>query len=102
MPSSQVKNGLLPVKSAQKRILDALTPLDTTTVPIGDTLGRFLAKDICAMLTLPPHDISAMDGYAVKAADVVSSPVKLTRIGESAAGHPVSYTHLTLPTICSV
>lgn len=90
MPSSQEKNGLLPVKSAQKRILDALTPLDTTTVPIGDALGRFLAKDIRAMLTLPPHDISAMDGYAVKAADVVSSPVKLTRIGESAAGHPWS------------
>ena len=58
------------------------------TKPLDQALGLTLAEDLAAVLTLPPQAVSAMDGYAVRAADVTSLPCKLTRIAESAAGHP--------------
>ena len=88
MPSSDKKPALLPVSKARQRILDALEPTSSTTIPLSQALGRFLADDIPAILTLPPHDVSAMDGYAVRAADVATCPAELIRVGESAAGHP--------------
>ena len=88
MPSSDKKPALLSVSKARQRILDALEPTSSTTVPLSQALGRFLAEDILARLTLPPHDVSAMDGYAVRATDVATCPAELTRVGESAAGHP--------------
>ena len=88
MPSSDKKPALLSVSKARQRILDALEPTSSTTVPLSQALGRFLAEDILARLTLPPHDVSAMDGYAVQATDVATCPAELTRVGESAAGHP--------------
>ena len=88
MPSSDKKPALLPVSKARQRILDALEPTSSTTIPLSQALGRFLADDIPAKLTLPPHDVSAMDGYAVRAADVATCPAELIRVGESAAGHP--------------
>ena len=59
-----------------------------TRLLLTDALGQILAENIHAKLTLPPHDVSAMDGYAVRADDVADCPTKLTCIGESAAGHP--------------
>ena len=50
--------------------------------------GRVLAADLAAQRTQPPADVSAMDGYAVRAADVANAPAKLKVIGEVAAGHP--------------
>ena len=47
-----------------------------------------LAADLAAQRTQPPADVSAMDGYAVRAADVATVPAKLKLIGEVAAGHP--------------
>ena len=88
MQSSDKKPALLQVGTARQRILDSLEPTSSTTIPLSQALGRFLAEDIPARLTLPPHDVSAMDGYAVRATDVATCPKDLIRVGESAAGHP--------------
>ncbi|MGI8723853.1 MAG: molybdopterin molybdotransferase MoeA [Methyloceanibacter sp.] len=77
---------LLSVADALARILDGLTPLDTETVALTEAHGRVLAEDLAARLTQPPFDASAMDGYAVRAEDVVTLPATLQLIGESAAG----------------
>jgi len=62
----------------------------TETVPIGEALGRILAEPVVAATSLPPWDNSAMDGYAVRAADVAGAtevePVRLVVVGEVAAG----------------
>ena len=88
MPSSDKKPALLSVSRARQRILDGLEPTSSTTITLSRALGRFLAEDIPARLTLPPQDVSAMDGYAVRATDVVTCPAELIRVGESRAGHP--------------
>jgi len=58
------------------------------SVPLSDSMGAILAEDIKAKITLPPLAASAMDGYAVRLADVRKAGAKLTIIGESPAGHP--------------
>jgi len=88
MANSRNRSSLLSVDAALDRILASLSPTMPTRLLLGDALGQILAEDIHAKLTLPPHDVSAMDGYAVRAVDVADCPAKLTRIGESAAGHP--------------
>ena len=85
---SDKKPPLLPVEQALAAILALLPQTNTVIKPLDKALGFTLAKDLVAVLTLPPQAVSAMDGYAVRAADVTSSPCKLTRIAESAAGHP--------------
>ncbi len=77
---------LLTVSEALARILDGVLPTPPETIPLDATHGRVLAADITAKLTQPPFDASAMDGYAVRAADVVRLPATLNVIGESAAG----------------
>ena len=57
-------------------------------VPLAEADGRVLADDLKALRTQPPADVSAMDGYAVRAADVATAPVRLKVIGEVAAGRP--------------
>jgi len=88
MANSRNRSSLLSVDAALDRILASLSPTMPTRLLLGDALGQILAEDIHAKLTLPPHDVSAMDGYAVRADDVADCPAKLTRVGESAAGHP--------------
>jgi molybdopterin molybdotransferase len=79
---------LLPVAEARKRVLTAAkTITDIETVPLTAALGRTLAADLGANRTQPPVAVSAMDGYALRAADVASLPAQLKLIGESAAGH---------------
>lgn len=79
---------LLPVAEARKRVLTAAkTITDVETVPLAAALGRTLAADLGANRTQPPVAVSAMDGYALRAADVASLPAQLKMIGESAAGH---------------
>lgn len=77
---------LLSVTDALARVLDGLAPLEAERVAIEEGLGRVLAEDLAARVTQPPFDASAMDGYAVRAADVASLPVRLQVIGVAAAG----------------
>lgn len=77
---------LIPVAEARARILSALTPTVAERVALNRALGRVLAEDVVAQRTQPPSDLSAMDGYAVRAADVASVPAKLRVVGEAAAG----------------
>tara|TARA_R110001606_G_scaffold381211_1_gene542262 strand:- start:55904 stop:57091 length:1188 start_codon:yes stop_codon:yes gene_type:complete len=59
-------------------------------VPLEEALGRILASDVTARVTLPPRDASAMDGYAVRVADVAQAGSVLRVIGEAPAGTPFS------------
>ncbi len=77
---------LLSVSDALTRILAPARPLASERVPLAQAAGRTLAEDIIALRTQPPFDASAMDGYALRAADIASVPAKLKVIGESAAG----------------
>jgi molybdopterin molybdotransferase len=79
---------LIPVAEALARVLAGTEPLPARPTPLAQAHGRVLAEDLAALRTQPPADVSAMDGYAVRAADVASVPVKLRVIGEVAAGHP--------------
>lgn len=78
---------LIPVEEARARILKGVKPLGVEAVPLEKALGRVLAKPLKAVRNQPPFDASAMDGYAVIAADVAAAPATLTMIGLSAAGH---------------
>ena len=88
MANSPNQSSLLSVDAALDRILASLSPTMPARILLTDALGQTLAEDIHAKLTLPPHDVSAMDGYAVRADDVAKCPTKLIRVGEAAAGHP--------------
>jgi molybdopterin molybdotransferase len=79
---------LLSVAEALERVLAGAEPLPSEAVPIGDAHGRVLAADLVALRTQPPDDVSAMDGYAVRAEDVATAPARLTIVGEVAAGRP--------------
>lgn len=67
--------------------------LAAETVPLGEALGRVIAADAVAALHVPPFENSAMDGYAMRSADVAGAAVLATGptlrlVGRSAAGHP--------------
>src|SRR4249919_610348 len=79
---------LLSVADALARVLDGVEPLPLEDAPLTQADGRVLAGDVAARRTQPPADLSAMDGYAVRSADVASVPVTLKVTGEVAAGHP--------------
>lgn len=76
----------LPAAEAQRLVLEAVAPLPPETCATADALGRVLAEPVHSGRTLPPWDISAMDGYAVRAADLGSAPVALPVAFEVAAG----------------
>ena len=78
---------LLPVEDARDRILKGVKPLQIEAVALDKALSRVLAKPLKAMRDQPPFDGSAMDGYAVIAADLAATPVTLKLAGTSAAGH---------------
>ena len=81
---------MLSVADARARILGAFSPLAAEIVSVADALGRGLAEDIAARVTQPPHAVSAMDGYAVRAEDTAALPAMLRVVGEAPAGqaHP--------------
>jgi molybdopterin molybdotransferase len=72
-------------QDALSAILTAIRPLDTEEVPLFEAGDRILAETISAHISLPRFDNSTMDGYAVRAADVVNGGV-LRVLGEQAAG----------------
>ena len=80
---------LLTFEAAQAQILAAARPLPAELVAIGAAAGRVLAEDVPSAVDLPPFPSSAMDGYAVRAADL---PGSLHVVGESAAGAPFAGT----------
>jgi molybdopterin molybdotransferase len=77
---------LLPVAEAQSRILAAVETLPPETVPLSAAMGRVLAEEARARRTQPPADLSAMDGYAVRSADLASLPMRLAVIESIPAG----------------
>lgn len=76
---------LLPVAEAQARLFDLAPRMEAETVPLGAAAGRWVAAPIAALRTQPAADLSSMDGYAIRYADL---PAPLKVIGESAAGRP--------------
>ena len=79
---------LMPVAEALSRVLAGAEPLPSENAPLRQAQGRVLTEDVKALRTQPPADVSAMDGYAVRAADLAQTPATLKLIGEVAAGHP--------------
>jgi molybdopterin molybdotransferase len=79
---------LISVAEALHRVLAHAQALPSEDAPLADANGRVIARDVTARRTQPPADVSAMDGYAVRAVDVANAPVGLRVIGEVAAGRP--------------
>ena len=86
-----MSEALIPVEEALAMMLDGVVPLPPETVGVDEAVGRVLAEPLAALMTLPPWDNSAMDGFAVRSADVAAAtagaPVRLRVVGEAAAGH---------------
>ena len=86
-----MKAPLLLVEEARARVLaSAKATLGSENVAVGQALGRILSRDVASLRTQPPFANSAMDGYALRAADAAATGAKLDVIGESAAGHAFS------------
>ncbi|MDQ3036617.1 MAG: molybdopterin molybdotransferase MoeA, partial [Myxococcota bacterium] len=77
---------MLEIDEALAAILDAITPLAVERVALGEGLGRVLAQSVSAREDAPPFDASAMDGWAVRSAELTSAPRELPIRGESRAG----------------
>lgn len=77
---------MLPVKDALAMVREGFQPLSSEVVAIEQAMGRTLAENAASNLTHPPDAVSSMDGYAVRAVDIVQTPCTLTQIGESRAG----------------
>jgi len=85
-------NGLISVTEALSRLNQHQRPTRTTTLPLSAALGHRSAAPIIAAVTRPPAAVSAMDGYAVRLADVIASGAILKIIGEAPAGTPFKST----------
>lgn len=77
---------MISVEEALARITKAFTPLPSEWVSLSNALGRVLSEDLIATRDQPHQDISAMDGYAVRSADLERGRAELTLIGEAPAG----------------
>ena len=86
---------MLTVRDAHARVIAAFEALPSETVSVANATGRVLAVAPAARLTQPPSDLSAMDGYAVRAEDVPAAPTTLKLVGQAPAGG--SYDHALMP-----
>jgi molybdopterin molybdotransferase len=77
---------LISVEEALSRVLALFSPLPAEEISLAQALGRVLAEDLAARRTQPPFAVSAMDGYAVRAADVATIPASLRVVAEVPAG----------------
>ncbi|MEK9636177.1 MAG: gephyrin-like molybdotransferase Glp [Acidimicrobiaceae bacterium] len=77
---------MIPLDEARQYVLDRVARLASARVPLADAAGLVLAADVVAAEQVPPFANTAMDGFAVRAADVASVPVTLEVIGTVAAG----------------
>jgi molybdopterin molybdotransferase len=82
---------MISVEEARSRMLQGMTAVAAETVSLVEAHGRILATPVVARLTQPPADMSAMDGYAVRAADA-QKDAALKIIGTAPAGHPFAGT----------
>ena len=82
---------MITVEEAQRRILERVVPTEVEDVPVWCAAGLPVARDLVSDIDLSPFASSAMDGYALRAADIATaspdSPVTLDVIGHEAAGH---------------
>src|SRR5437660_5997275 len=76
---------LLSIEEAQRLVLERVRPLELERLPIEQASGRVLAAPVAAAVELPPFDSSAMDGFALRAAD---TPGRLPVTARIAAGSP--------------
>jgi molybdopterin molybdotransferase len=85
-------SGLMEIEDARRLVLGAVRALAPEPVELRSALGRVLAEDLSANQPVPAFDSSAMDGFAVRAADVAGAreqrPALLDVVGESRAGAP--------------
>ena len=79
---------LMPVAEALSAVLAGAEPLPEEMVALDAAYHRVLARDVAALRTQPPQPMSAMDGYAVRAADAARVAARFKVIGEVAAGRP--------------
>jgi len=81
---------MLTYEAALDHVLAAMPPVRPEKIPVAEAAGRFLAEAVTSSLDLPPFDNSAMDGYAVRAADVAAArpdqPIALRVLGQIGAG----------------
>ncbi|MGE0154399.1 MAG: gephyrin-like molybdotransferase Glp [Reyranellaceae bacterium] len=77
---------MISVEEALARIAASFTALPAETVALEQAAGRVLAEDAVSRLTQPPADLSAMDGYAIRFADVPAVPTTLRVVGQAPAG----------------
>lgn len=83
---------MITVAEAKARILKDLSPVGSETVPLAQGFGRVLAEPVAARLTRPARDTSAMDGYAVRAADLTGGTIELREVDHIPAGRVSSRT----------
>ena len=76
----------LSVRDAQNCVLQHVATLNSEIVKLEHSLGRVLAEEIRANRDQPPFDVSAMDGFALRSADLASTPAALTIIEDIKAG----------------
>jgi len=92
MPNASECGGGTPalsVQAARQALLDVVAPVDGwEQVPIRSALGRILGRDVMAPFDVPAQDNSAMDGFAVRAADLVAAENRLALVGTAFAGSP--------------
>ncbi len=81
-----MSNPLTRVADHRARVADLVGVMPVADLPVADCLGLVLAADLVAPIPLPPFDNSAMDGYAVRAADVAEVPVTLPVADDIPAG----------------
>ena len=91
MTTEAVRDRLLSVEEARDAVLASIAgPTEPEVAYLSEARGRILAEDVMSLTALPPWDNSAMDGYAIRAADVAaatdSAPARLEVIGEVRAG----------------
>lgn len=90
-PAERPTADLLSLEEALEQMLGGVAPLPAERLALAEALGRVLAEPVDSLLTLPPWDNSAMDGFAVRWADLAGAslerPRRLRVVGESAAGH---------------
>ncbi len=80
--------GLMPLEEAMENMLSRIKPIQTTLqLPLAEAIGYVLAEDILSPIFVPPFDNSAMDGYAIRIADL-NSNATMPVTGKSFAGQP--------------
>ena len=83
-----MSDGPLAPETARELVLAEVVPLGGEPVRLEDCLGRVTAAEVRSPVAIQPFDNSAMDGYALRAADTEGEQPRLRLVGESRAGHP--------------